>query len=219
MAKRITINELDKSALSSSVFEDGRIVTTDAIKDNMSHDYHDDSKEKIASTKLTHDLDGRVDTVETLIENSNKYLFVSDTSTDYDESGISIMEENGIATVTFSESFTLPNFNFSFPLNLLISNAAKITITNNEGITIHNFNFTEQVRRAMDSSGRAKYVNLSGSEINRDVSRHLFNLIVTDAPTITPEGGSVTICYPLNQITAEILHVVNKRWYDSVPTT
>ena len=190
MAKRITINELDKSALSSSVFEDGRIVTTDAIKDNMSHDYHDDSKEKIASTKLTHDLDGRVDTVETLIENSNKYLFVSDTSTDYDESGISIMEENGIATVTFSESFTLPNFNF-----------------------------TEQVRRAMDSSGRAKYVNLSGSEINRDVSRHLFNLIVTDAPTITPEGGSVTICYPLNQITAEILHVVNKRWYDSVPTT
>lgn len=210
MAKRITINELDKSALSSSTFEDGKLLTTDTIKGNISSNFKDSSTEKIASTKLTNELDNRVDTVESLLDNSNEYLFVKNgVDTDYDESENEIIEVDGIARVTINNSFTLPNYTFNFPLNLLSSDATKITISK-EGSELYSFNFTGQVKRIIDTDGRVKFTYADDSEIDSTLSQQLFNVILSGGETITAEDGSVTVAYPVNQFTAELICVLNR---------
>lgn len=210
MAKRITINELDKSSLSSSTFEDGKLLTTNTIKENISSNFKDSSTEKIASTKLTNELDNRVDTVESLLDNSNEYLFVKNgVDTDYDESENEIIEVDGIARVTINNSFTLPNHTFNFPLNLLSSDATKITISK-EGSELYSFNFTGQVKRIIDTDGRVKFTYADDSEIDSTLSQQLFNVILSGGETITAEDGNVTVAYPVNQFTAELICVLNR---------
>lgn len=210
MAKRITINELDKSALSSSTFEDGKLLTTDTIKNNISSSFRESSKEKIPSTELTNKLDGRVDTIETLMDNSNEYLFVYK-PTEYDESANEILEQDGIATVTIDDSFTLPNYDFNFPLNLLASDATKMTIRNGE-TEVYSFDFTGDVKRIINTNGEVKFVHGDNSEIDSTLSQTLFSLILNGGETITVEGGSATISYPVNQFTAELICTVNRIW-------
>lgn len=210
MAKRITINELDKSALSSSTFEDGKLLTTDTIKNNISSSFRESSKEKIPSTELTNKLDGRVDTIETLMDNSNEYLFVYK-PTEYDENANEILELDGIATVTIDDSFTLPNYDFNFPLNLLSSDATKMTIRNGE-TEVYSFDFTGEVKRIINTNGEVKFVHGDNSEIDSTLSQTLFSLILNGGETITVEGGSATISYPINQFTAELICTVNRIW-------
>lgn len=210
MAKRITINELDKSALSSSTFEDGKLLTTDTIKNNISSSFRESSKEKIPSTELTNKLDGRVDTIETLMDNSNEYLFVYK-PTEYDENANEILELDGIATVTIDDSFTLPNYDFNFPLNLLSSDATKMTIRNGE-TEVYSFDFTGEVKRIINTNGEVKFVHGDNSEIDSTLSQTLFSLILNGGETITVEGGSATISYPVNQFTAELICTVNRIW-------
>lgn len=208
MAKRITINELDKSALSSSTFEDGKLLTTDTIKENISSSFKDSSVEKIASAKLTNALDNRVDTVESLLDNSNEYLFVND-GVVYDESENEIIEEDGISRVTIKDSFTLPDYTFNFPLNLLSSDATKITITK-EGVELYSFNFTGQVKRIINTNGQVKFTYADDSEIDSTLSQRLFNLILSGGETIVVEGGNITVSYPVNQFAAELNCVLNR---------
>lgn len=210
MAKRITINELDKSALSSSTFEDGKLLTTDTIKNNISSSFRESSKEKIPSTELTNKLDGRVDTIETLMDNSNEYLFVYK-PTEYDESANEILEQDGIATVTIDDSFTLPNYDFNFPLNLLASDATKMTIRNGE-TEVYSFDFTGDMKRIINTNGEVKFVHGDNSEIDSTLSQTLFSLILNGGETITVEGGSATISYPVNQFAAELVCAVNRIW-------
>lgn len=210
MAKRITINELDKSSLSSSTFEDGKLLTTNTIKENISSSFKDSSAEKIASTKLTNELDNRVDMVESLLDNSNEYLFVKNgVDVEHDESENEIIEVDGVSNVTIKDSFTLPNYAFNFPLNLLSSDATKITISK-EGTELHSFNFTGQMKRIIDTDGRVKFTYADDSEIDSTLSQKLFNLILSGGETITVEGGSATVAYPVNQFTAELICVLNR---------
>jgi hypothetical protein len=216
MAKRITINELDKSTLSSSTFENGKIATTDTIKQNISSSFNESSVEKIASTKLTNMLDGRVNDVENLIGNSDKYLFVN-SSTDYDESGVEIVEENGIATVTTSTSFTLPRYSFNFTLNIMESTATKVTITKGDDI-LYTLELGCPIKRVIDNTGRVTFVDETGVEIGKELLEILFNMIVSGDVTVTPEGGYVTLLYPVNQISAENICCMNKLWYSYIAT-
>ena len=66
------------------------------------------------------------------------------------------------------------------------------------------------MKRIIDTNGQVKFTYADDSEIDSTLSQRLFNLILSGGETIAVEGGNITVAYPVNQFTAELICVLNR---------